>query len=172
MEGDRSCFIAWSGICISIHSLRMEGDLQFFRCHTLQRHFNPLPPHGGRRLCGSSLDSCSRLFQSTPSAWRETLSWMYLLIFRFISIHSLRMEGDDSLPGFIILVSVISIHSLRMEGDKKRQCNGKQHSHFNPLPPHGGRPRRRIFPDSPQRISIHSLRMEGDHPRMRLRRMP
>ena len=56
---------------ISIHSLRMEGDLltssnlpsmmhfnplppyggrrlQFFRCHTLQRHFNPLPPYGGR----------------------------------------------------------------------------------------------------------------------------
>ena len=35
-------------------------------------YFNPLPPHGGRRqriLCRIE----SEVFQSTPSAWRETL---------------------------------------------------------------------------------------------------
>ena len=34
--------------------------------------------------------------------------------------------------------------------------------HFNPLPPCGGRPLRRICGADQQRISIHSLRVEGD----------
>ena len=33
-----------------------------------------------------------------------------------ISIHTLRMEGDISLPLSVVL-SLISIHTLRMEGD-------------------------------------------------------
>ena len=56
-------------------------------------YFNPLPPHGGRPIV---IDDAQYLmaFQSTPSAWRET--------------------GADSEPG---CVWYISIHSLRMEGD-------------------------------------------------------
>ena len=58
------------------------------------------------------------IFQSTPSAWRETV-FLYILIHRFgISIHSLRMEGDGR-SGDIRLMLGISIHSLRMEGDYK-----------------------------------------------------
>ena len=35
------------------------------------------------------------VFQSTPSAWRETTKWAVLSISETaISIHSLRMEGD------------------------------------------------------------------------------
>ena len=34
-------------------------------------NFNPLPPHGGRRIESSS-KCISMVFQSTPSAWRET----------------------------------------------------------------------------------------------------
>ena len=33
-------------------------------------------------------------FQSTPSAWRETDNWDADQMEMFISIHSLRMEGD------------------------------------------------------------------------------
>ena len=57
--------------CISIHSLRMEGDMivHCTRKHTI--HFNPLPPHGGRQF-DFSVGSRIALFQSTPSAWRET----------------------------------------------------------------------------------------------------
>ena len=56
---------------ISIHSLRMEGD----ECSPLTRltmiYFNPLPPHGGRRI--TTICRIRQLvFQSTPSAWRET----------------------------------------------------------------------------------------------------
>ena len=57
---------------ISIHSLRMEGDrITNARCCVL-RNFNPLPPHGGRRLSGTFTPRTDSLFQSTPSAWRET----------------------------------------------------------------------------------------------------
>ena len=80
-------------------------------------YFNPLPPHGGRPIV---FRSCQNLV--------------------FISIHSLRMEGDDRrfssvfLDGFQSTPSAwretdlwtglgealtISIHSLRMEGDSK-----------------------------------------------------
>ena len=81
---------------ISIHSLRMEGDAadrpkrsavkvfqstpsawretyclqwwQFRKTH----HFNPLPPHGGRRRQHLDIPDAEDTFQSTPSAWRET----------------------------------------------------------------------------------------------------
>ena len=61
-------------IIISIHSLRMEGDL--FQATPMPEplNFNPLPPHGGRpsqRLLHFAHNS----FQSTPSAWRETELW-------------------------------------------------------------------------------------------------
>ena len=36
-----------------------------------------------------------------------------------ISIHSLRMEGDDEMILWQMMASIISIHSLRMEGDSK-----------------------------------------------------
>ena len=100
-------------------------------------HFNPLPPHGGRRFFGQSTESLfyfnplpphggrpnfriggttSELFQSTPSAWRET-----------ISVYT-------GFPG-----SGISIHSLRMEGDERIGSEWILRRNFNPLPPHGGR---------------------------------
>ena len=60
---------------ISIHSLRMEGDdVQLTPLHALQ------------------------LFQSTPSAWRETFTASEIIPFSVISIHSLRMEGDLCRP--------------------------------------------------------------------------
>ena len=82
----------------------------------------------------------------------------------FISIHSLRMEGDwagvteDDFNN-------ISIHSLRMEGDAAICTVGKMLVNFNPLPPHGGRHSPEIASYRSEGISIHSLRMEGDIPR-------
>ena len=81
----------------------------------------------------------SAVFQSTPSAWRETrLAYRYV-IHGLISIHSLRMEGDVCRDCHAALHGGISIHSLRMEGDSVPM-------HFYDL----------------RYISIHSLRMEGD----------
>ena len=60
-----------SGIFISIHSLRMEGDTII-------------------------IDDAQYLmaFQSTPSVWRETVICGFHNNAVSISIHSLRMEGD------------------------------------------------------------------------------
>ena len=80
-------------------------------------NFNPLPPHGGRRQgirhfrkrrSFQSTPSAWRetrlrpiifsedfIFQSTPSAWRETRRRFASKCFPEISIHSLRMEGDQ-----------------------------------------------------------------------------
>ena len=57
---------------------------------------------------------------------------------------------------------IISIHSLRMEGDHLRQADTVHVVYFNPLPPHGGRPRCCKIGGVFHTISIHSLRMEGD----------
>ena len=101
-------------------------------------YFNPLPPYGGRpQVFGSCQISCS------------------------ISIHSLRMEGDQGIvrrPDFFLLFqstpsvwretyssdrqteqSIISIHSLRMEGDLPAHVVRFRIPYFNPLPPYGGR---------------------------------
>ena len=56
------------------------------------------------------------LFQSTPSAWRETAAIDF------------PGEGVN-----------ISIHSLRMEGDVVAGAHLVRDMYFNPLPPHGGR---------------------------------
>ena len=63
-----------------------------------------------------------------------------------ISIHSLRMEGDDGIS-IHYGHKFISIHSLRMEGDRCGKSWGYAFLHFNPLPPHGGRllPMRSFF---------------------------
>mgnify|MGYP000205727763 CR=1 FL=1 len=78
---------------ISIHSLRMEGDLTYLFFHNQGGDFNPLPPHGGR-LVSSPNTPYIFSFQSTPSAWRETEPFSGKVPKLRISIHSLRMEGD------------------------------------------------------------------------------
>ena len=56
-------------------------------------------------------------FQSTPSAWRETIRLNQDDFTTCISIHSLRMEGDYKIVLNGTYGISISIHSLRMEGD-------------------------------------------------------
>ena len=58
----------------------------------------------------------SIIFQSTPSVWRETEGMQKLKPYLYISIHSLRVEGDGGVNG---------THHLATD--------------FNPLPPCGGR---------------------------------
>ena len=125
------------------------------------------------------------VFQSTPSAWRET-EWLVNTIAKIaISIHSLRMEGDLPFSAFPFPHPLkfqstpsawretqlgrrsdgdvrISIHSLRMEGDGFPEIHLPLPAYFNPLPPHGGRPSLFSKHFTNVHISIHSLRMEGD----------
>ena len=79
-------------------------------------------------------------FLSTPSGWRATAisrSPSYPL---FISIHALRVEGDNKDIVDANNAQLISIHALRVEGDQRHdQSTG-----------------------SGCDISIHALRVEGD----------
>ena len=124
--------------CISIHSLRMEGDLMRKLRELFSANFNPLPPHGGRRDRVQVVCLCN-VFQSTPSAWRETRPPSRSIFSDpvFQSTPSAWRETDyqRSFPN----QRQISIHSLRMEGDHISERVNCQISHFNPLPPHGGR---------------------------------
>ena len=94
MEGDSAIVQCALFQHISIHSLRMEGDFTPALILSIASYFNPLPPHGGRRVIfyiyyttqsisihslrmegdsgGSVLLFMAVVFQSTPSAWRET----------------------------------------------------------------------------------------------------
>ena len=72
------------------HGGRRAADSAYTRAVA---NFNPLPPHGGRRGVPEEF-SVKVQFQSTPSAWRETMTIHGELVIHTISIHSLRMEGD------------------------------------------------------------------------------
>ena len=103
------------------------------------------------------------VFQSTPSAWRETSDGLYFL-YTNVSFQSTPSAWRETLPVIRIrkIRSDISIHSLRMEGDGIRCLLILLGKYFNPLPPHGGRLILRVLTRTRNRISIHSLRMEGD----------
>ena len=155
MESVTGC-LTW---CISIHSLRMEGDRNHTDQHGNDNGFQSTPsawretkqrydleiadrfqstPSAWRETKRAERLLAGLIFQSTPSAWRETGDAARHQRLHFISIHSLRMEGD----GFCKhnrRQCVISIHSLRMEGDYR-----SSHHRVDRC------------------ISIHSLRMEGD----------
>ena len=118
MEGDhtRCLFPHRSGI--SIHSLRMEGDI----CPDLppyphDQNFNPLPPHGGRQISHRQIDTHSDFNPLPPHGGRPSCTFLYPPP-QEISIHSLRMEGDHNRT-VQADSTTISIHSLRMEGDSK-----------------------------------------------------
>ena len=137
MEGDfvpREKFISNA---ISIHSLRMEGDDVSAHHQVMRRHFNPLPPHGGRLFQEVRKGQCSHFnplpphggrhhfrrshvltlsFQSTPSAWRETFG---------------RAPCAPPHANF----NPLPPHGGRHERLPEVSCQ----KYFNPLPPHGGR---------------------------------
>ncbi len=140
MEGDpaQTRSLGAYGIFQSTPSVWRETQF-FLNPFVVSIHFNPLPPYGGRRVFPGNQQN-----------------------YFFISIHSLRMEGDYSLSSRCVtgccnfnplppyggrhtpVVSVtakqsISIHSLRMEGDMLLELLGKAIKYFNPLPPYGGR---------------------------------
>ena len=147
---------------ISIHSLRMEGDTDATSFCKPLRHFNPLPPHGGRLRFvvphmrqtdhfnplpphgGRPGAEFSRIphnaFQSTPSAWRETMcsecNNMMLCHFNPLPPHGGRrqmLQGRWRLPPHF--------NPLPPHGGRRTNCTVLfcASIHFNPLPPHGGR---------------------------------
>ena len=115
----------------------MEGDTRLYNRNAPLRYFYPRPPGGGRHSYLGPIGAGVG-----------------------ISIHALRVEGDDSMDGSLTLdaflstpsgwraticlilagsITTISIHALRVEGDEDYAGNFGQ-----------------------AMISIHALRVEGD----------
>ena len=122
---------------ISIHSLRMEGDYIYYtpsQNRSISIH--------SLRMEGDEMSTVSEyvgeVFQSTPSAWRETIMYFVSKMEKLISIHSLRMEGDHIFESVLCEISnfnPLPPHGGRPYGSRVIQCP----LNFNPLPPHGGR---------------------------------
>ena len=141
-HGGRLCQVdaVCSAFHISIHSLRMEGDCRTPDGKPGDPHFNPLPPHGGRHGMQYHIPDAQPGFQSTPSAWRETVP---KTVHAHLGDHFNPLPPHGGRPflraGICIPTPHISIHSLRMEGDGCTPGTPADASYFNPLPPHGGR---------------------------------
>ena len=145
---------------ISIHSLRMEGDLSFGVGFDFRGNFNPHPPHGGRlvffwvmvaeipisihslRMEGdptaSTMDANPKPFQSTPSAWRETT----------VPAGAAAVQVFQSTPSAWRETYSYSIY--------------KVHQLFQSTPSAWRETSVSTPAALPSVISIHSLRMEGD----------
>ena len=84
------------GSDISIHSLRMEGDVDLSETTDMTSAFQSTPSAWRETPSYRLATFAHNSFQSTPSAWRETAVVVAALWVSPISIHSLRMEGDLS----------------------------------------------------------------------------
>ena len=100
-------------------------------------------PSAWRETCYGYCKFAVGTFQSTPSAWRETdipdAEDTRQNHFNPLPPHG----GRRDFAGCFVHLVNISIHSLRMEGDQTTVTFGGLRVDFNPLPPHGGR--RAIF---------------------------
>ena len=146
---------------ISIHALRVEGDVELIKLFQASRYFYPRPPGGGRQSTKSPRQR-RRRFLSTPSGWRATIKVINHRIADLISIHALRVEGDlfvkilwlvnnlflstpsgwrATRDNYIYRCIVgISIHALRVEGDAlPHAAHQLILPYFYPRPPGGGR---------------------------------
>ena len=148
-------------ICVLPAPFRWKETSRDFAKSNRVSDFYPRPPGGGRHLRGG--DWLPEIkFLSTPSGWRATESGENRDIPKEISIHALRVEGDQAAKN-CLSARRISIHALRVEGDgfdcsqlfsaklflstpsgwrATLTSHGIQQRYLNfyPRPPGGGRP--------------------------------
>ena len=116
MEGDTVPIFEGLRHNISIHSLRMEGDMATSYVPSGTSLFQSTPS-AWRETCHSSLDFKACVFQSTPSAWRETIR-LYLTVHMESVFQSTPSAWRETYRKSLPVDNIeISIHSLRMEGD-------------------------------------------------------
>ena len=174
---------SYSGMIISIHALREEGDL--LRCADLDAltHFYPRPPRGGRRA-PLWVMLPQKEFLSTPSARWATWTFSRSANRRpYFYPRPPRGGRPGSRQSLEPDREFLSTPSARRATASKRPP-AKRHKNFYPRPPRGGRPTmppsfgsidRFLSTPSARRatssgsssvsrtlISIHALREEGD----------
>ena len=96
-------------------------------------NFNPLPPYGGRQFVRVLMFRWIA-FQSTPSVWRET---GIIAVPREVQFYFNPLPpygGRPDTPRVIMPTDSISIHSLRMEGDNESRPQVKRCGEFQSTP--------------------------------------
>ena len=146
---------------ISIHALRVEGDVLLPAPNSKPAYFYPRPPGGGRRARNGYYQT-DGAFLSTPSGWRATYNADRMGLTTDISIHALRVEGDASLSRQIYE----SKRFLSTPSGWRATVGWEDAARTLEFlsTPSGWRATSAIvrspIPDFP--ISIHALRVEGD----------
>ncbi len=79
-----------------------------------------------------------------------------------ISIHALRVEGDNGVVGFFTVTENISIHALRVEGDLSTVSSVQVDVQFLSTPSGWRATYDNALFAFTASISIHALRVEGD----------
>ena len=134
----KRCFKSSSSF-ISIHSLRMEGDPTFLYPVTTGILFQSTPSAWRETFSQPQLSSTHKPFQSTPSAWRETKVHGVIspdcLHFNPLPPHGGRRHFAVVHANIAINFNPLPPHGGRLATAR----NTAQHGYFNPLPPHGGR---------------------------------
>ena len=128
----------FDGFYISIHSLRMEGDISIKNMTANYPYFNPLPPYGGRHP-RMRLRRMPETFQSTPSVWRETVLQVVGQStghhFNPLPPYGGRHQSAQYHLHYKLFQSTPSVW-------RETHCcweDSLKILHFNPLPPYGGR---------------------------------
>ena len=155
-------FLLRSRFFISIHALRVEGDLPEAPRRSKTSHFYPRPPGGGRRTDRPQAPGKAE-FLSTPSGWRAT---------------SRRKRVEQSIKPFLSTPSgwratLVVYDRVKTESDFYPRPPGggrpfaivktSYYLNFYPRPPGGGRHDVGVQGRVGDNISIHALRVEGDY---------
>ena len=116
----------------------MEGDRSPQQPRREREDFNPLPPHGGRRN-GTGRRYHLDAFQSTPSAWRETIE-----VKAENTAKILFQSTPSAWRETVVALTVVLCNPFQSTPSAWRETscyrrNCKCLWNFNPLPPHGGR---------------------------------
>ena len=147
---------------ISIHALRVEGDLNTILVSPYVKvDFYPRPPGGGRLLVQSAF-SIAIKFLSTPSGWRATATNCVCIRKNLFLSTPSGWRATDLQHLIDQWIFNISIHALRVEGDSWMVTRIISSANFYPRPPGGGRLTMVTATVMACGISIHALRVEGD----------
>ena len=134
--------LSWSTVSatISIHALRVEGDTMEGGRNQQNLNFYPRPPGGGRPLQRRPKRPKSNFYPRPPGGGRQRPPRAVLRTSHAISIHALRVEGDDAhlhrSPDRRVFLSTPSGWRATKPGTPM----AARFSNFYPRPPGGGRP--------------------------------
>ena len=124
---------------ISIHALRVEGDLiTYISYHMLEISIHALRVEGDRRT--HKITELHTVFLSTPSGWRATIHRVYFLLYQLISIHALRVEGDVGVFGINAIAFAFLSTPSGWRATRPCTFSRSRNCYFYPRPPGGGRP--------------------------------